>query len=202
MASTLLKSAYDVIREARELRLAQNRAALAELLPDDVIITTTTTANSSGNQQPKKKRKKELTEPTRKSQRLEDLKNPTLPTSNSTIDENNNEEQDDDDNDDDDVDYDMRLKIQRLKALHEQRAEAYKNPTATYEHTWMRVKTMNETQLRARIKTIERAKGQHCIVKMRMFGEVLALAGMDELADEAKQSLDRLLALVEKKQSS
>jgi hypothetical protein len=28
------------------------------------------------------------------------------------------------------------------------------------------------------------------------------LAGMDELADEAKQSLDRLLALVEKKQSS
>ena len=59
------------------------------------------------------------------------------------------------------------------------------NPTATYEHTWMRVRTMSEKGLSTRVKVIERSLGQHCIVKLRMFAEVLILSGMDDLAAEA-----------------
>ncbi len=59
------------------------------------------------------------------------------------------------------------------------------NPTATYEHTWMRVRTMSEKGLSTRVKAIERALGQHCIVKLRMFAEVLILSGMDDIAAEA-----------------
>ena len=46
-------------------------------------------------------------------------------------------------------------------------AEAGKeNPTATYGHCLMRVRTMSHKQLVNRIKTIERAKGKHCVIKM------------------------------------
>ena len=46
-------------------------------------------------------------------------------------------------------------------------AEAGKeNPTATYAHCLMRVRTMSHKQLIQRIKTIERAKGKHCVIKM------------------------------------
>jgi hypothetical protein len=49
-------------------------------------------------------------------------------------------------------------------------AEAGKqNPTATYEHCLMRVRTMSHKQLQNRIRTIERAKGKHCVVKMVRF---------------------------------
>lgn len=93
----------------------------------------------------------------------------------------------------------MEFKLERLRALHEATGQTYKNPTATYEHTWMRVKTMSEAALKNRIKAIERALGQHCIVKMRMFGEVLILADMLELAQLANESLARLEALVDPK---
>ena len=61
----------------------------------------------------------------------------------------------------------------------------------------MRVRTMSEKALRTRVKVIERACGQHCIVKMRQFAEVLILAGMDELAQDAEAALTRLLTLAE-----
>ena len=50
---------------------------------------------------------------------------------------------------------------------------AKKNPTATYEHCLMRVKTMTEKALGNRVKAIERAAGKHCVVKMAIFKSCL-----------------------------
>ena len=49
----------------------------------------------------------------------------------------------------------------------------------------MRVRTMSKKRLFTRVKVIERALGQHCIVKLQMFAEVLILAGMEEVAAAA-----------------
>jgi hypothetical protein len=89
----------------------------------------------------------------------------------------------------------MNRRIERLKAMHKERQSEYKNPTATYEHTWMRVRTMGEKALLNRVKTIERCMGQHCLVKMRMFAEVLLLADKEELGKAASEALERLLTL-------
>ena len=58
-------------------------------------------------------------------------------------------------------------------------------PTATYEHTVMRVETMTGKKLYTRVKVIERTAGQYAVLKMRMFAEVLLLEGMEEIANEA-----------------
>mmetsp|Transcript_12919 Transcript_12919/g.15434 ORF Transcript_12919/g.15434 Transcript_12919/m.15434 type:complete len:278 (-) Transcript_12919:190-1023(-) len=65
--------------------------------------------------------------------------------------------------------------------------------TASYKHTLMRVRTMNEAGLGRRIKAIERAAGQHAVVKMRLFARVLCLEGYDDLAFDASASLERLI---------
>jgi hypothetical protein len=48
-------------------------------------------------------------------------------------------------------------------------ATAKENPTATYEHCLMRVRTMSGKGLANRIRAIERAAGKHCVVKMAVF---------------------------------
>lgn len=45
---------------------------------------------------------------------------------------------------------------------------------------------MSTKRLSTRVKVIERALGQHCIVKLQMFAEVLILAGLQDIAEEAK----------------
>ena len=72
---------------------------------------------------------------------------------------------------------------------------ARKNPTATYEHCLMRVKTMTEKGLLNRVKVIERAAGSHCVVKMAIFKSCLQDEGMWELAEVASDALERLKAL-------
>jgi hypothetical protein len=72
---------------------------------------------------------------------------------------------------------------------------ARKNPTATYEHCLMRVKTMTEKGLMNRVKAIERAAGKHCVVKMAIFKSCLQDEGMWELAEVASDALERLKAL-------
>jgi hypothetical protein len=72
---------------------------------------------------------------------------------------------------------------------------ARKNPTATYEHCLMRVKTMTEKGLLNRVKVIERAAGTHCVVKMAIFKSCLQDEGMWELAEVASDALERLKAL-------
>jgi len=90
----------------------------------------------------------------------------------------------------------MEKKIERLRDLHEKESTGYKNPTATYEHTWMRVRTMTDKKLEQRIKVIENARGLHCKFKMRMFAEVLILANKSYLAKKAEEALKRLENLV------
>jgi len=72
---------------------------------------------------------------------------------------------------------------------------AQENPTATYEHCLMRVRTMTEKALRNRVKAIERAAGKHCVVKMAIFKSCLQDEDMWELTEVASEALERLKAL-------
>lgn len=73
---------------------------------------------------------------------------------------------------------------------------AKENPTATYEHCLMRVRTMTEKRLASRVKVIERAAGKHCVVKMAIFKSCLQDEGMWDLAKYASEALERLKALL------
>lgn len=70
------------------------------------------------------------------------------------------------------------------------------NPTATYEHCLMRVKSMTEKGLINRIRAIERAAGKHCVVKMAIFKSCLQDEDMWELAQLASDALERLKGLL------
>jgi hypothetical protein len=72
---------------------------------------------------------------------------------------------------------------------------ARENPTATYEHCLMRVRTMTEKGLKNRVKAIERAAGKHCVVKMGIFKCCLQDENMWDLAELASEALERLKAL-------
>ena len=79
------------------------------------------------------------------------------------------------------------LRVRQLDHLHAGEAEHYDTRhagaqrrasvvgTASYRHTLMRVRTMDENALARRIKAIERAKGKHAVIKMRLFARVLFL---------------------------
>jgi hypothetical protein len=198
MAEALLQSAYQVAREANIRRNEAELRALGLLGAegDDAHV-----AQGCG---PKRKRERVSAprapaEPERKSRRLARLApdGSELPEGHADRGESADGEVDELDNNLQDAHrVTMERKIARLKALHEANATSYKNPTATYEHTWMRVKSMSEPALARRVAVIEKACGQHCIVKMRMFAEVLIIAGMPELAEQAKEALGRLQSLV------
>lgn len=72
---------------------------------------------------------------------------------------------------------------------------ARENPTATYEHCLMRVRTMTKNALLTRVKVIERAAGKHCVVKMAIFKSCLQDEGMWDIAKKASQALERLKGL-------
>eukprot|EP00980_Cylindrotheca_fusiformis_P012642 scaffold3086_cov75-Cylindrotheca_fusiformis.AAC.8 len=62
-----------------------------------------------------------------------------------------------------------------------------------YQHTSMRIQSMSEKALKRRIQVIERAAGKQCFIKMKMFQKCLQDNEMWELADLAKNALERLL---------
>ena len=73
----------------------------------------------------------------------------------------------------------------RLRAAKEVAAAgadkaAMENPTASYAHCLMRVKTMSEKALLTRVKRIENAAGKHCIVKMAVFKCCLQVRSAEE----------------------
>eukprot|EP00804_Cyclotella_cryptica_P017638 CCRYP_006771-RA/>CCRYP_006771-RA protein AED:0.36 eAED:0.36 QI:809/1/1/1/0.33/0/4/2079/230 len=70
------------------------------------------------------------------------------------------------------------------------------NPTASYEHCLMRVRTMSEKGLKNRIRAIERAAGKHCVVKMAIFKSCLQDEGLWEIAEMAADALERLKGLL------
>lgn len=69
------------------------------------------------------------------------------------------------------------------------------NPTATYDHCLMRVRTMTDKALANRVKAIERACGKHCVVKMAIFKSCLQDEGYWDLAALASDALERLKGL-------
>lgn len=83
----------------------------------------------------------------------------------------------------------------RMAELGAEKA-AQENPTATYEHCLMRVRTMAPKALARRVQAIERAVGKHCVVKMAIFKSCLQDEEMWELAETAGESLERLKALL------
>ncbi len=72
---------------------------------------------------------------------------------------------------------------------------AIENPTATYQHCLMRVRTMTEKGLTNRVKAIERAAGKHCVVKMALFKSCLQDEGLWDLSELAAAALERLKTL-------
>lgn len=72
---------------------------------------------------------------------------------------------------------------------------AQENPTATYEHCLMRVRTMTDKALATRVKVIERAAGKHSVVKMAIFKSCLQDEGKWELAELSSEALERLKAM-------
>ena len=108
---------------------------------------------------------------------------------------------------DDDDDEDRLARVEECRLVRLQRAlelsnqvnaakkAAKENPTATYEHALMRVRTMTHKALINRIKTIERATGKHCVIKMAIFKCCLQDENLWELAELANQALERLKGL-------
>lgn len=87
-----------------------------------------------------------------------------------------------------------QLAALRVMEAGEEKA-AKENPTATYEHCLIRVRTMTEKGLQNRVKAIERAAGKHCVVKMAIFKSCLQDEDMWDLAELASKALERLKAL-------
>lgn len=84
----------------------------------------------------------------------------------------------------------QRAALEVAKAGHAMAGK--ENPTATYEHCLMRIRTLTEKKLLARVKSIERAVGKHCVVKMAIFKSCLQDEGMWEIAEKASEALERL----------
>lgn len=89
----------------------------------------------------------------------------------------------------------VRLRAANALAACGGEEAAKKNPTATYEHCLMRVRSMNEKGLSNRVKAIERAAGKHCIIKMAVFKSCLQDENLWDLATQASEALERLKAL-------
>lgn len=89
----------------------------------------------------------------------------------------------------------VRLRAANALAACGGEAVAKQNPTATYEHCLMRVRSMTEKGLANRIKAIERAAGKHCIIKMAIFKSCLQDENLWDLAALSSEALERLKGL-------
>lgn len=203
-ARILVKSAYEI---NRDLRVQRNKQILADLFGNGTTTTPNNNNNNNNNDQddndnkektaikPRKRKKvaeEDVLLPKRKSPRFQ----PNAIVENaSTIPPLAEQEEQEEEAINEVDDEEMKLRIEKLQALHTARGTEIKNPTATYQHTWMRVKTMSDKALETRIRVIEKAQGQHALVKMQMFTEVLLLAGKEQLSNLALAALQRLLKL-------
>mmetsp|Transcript_9588 Transcript_9588/g.18005 ORF Transcript_9588/g.18005 Transcript_9588/m.18005 type:complete len:222 (+) Transcript_9588:48-713(+) len=163
-------------------------------------LKTTTSSSASGK---KKKRKNvqvdtQMDAPTRrKSLRLQGIgaEGVTITTVAATTDANT-----------DVIAAEREARIQECRQVRLRAAKAFaechgaekaaeENPTASYEHCLMRVRSMSEKGLLNRVKAIERAAGKHCVVKMAIFKSCLQDEGLWDLAEQASEALERLKAL-------
>lgn len=220
MAAELLRSAYEV---ARDERIARNKQLMQDLDLVSTTTTSASSSNvavAAPSSKPPRKRQQRLPtdEPLRRSSRHVPKDPETIArealdearalearreahrvkrlSSSTRTSRDREEREEEEDEDEEQIPYtaaEMREKISQLEALHEDRGTSYRNPTATYEHTYMRIRTMSNKALRTRVKVIENARGRDCVVKMRMFAEMLLLCAKPSLARGAQEALDRLL---------
>ena len=218
-AAGALMSAYEIARAARirenqqfmeQLGLSNAKKHLAQAagVTKTKASASSSSSSSSTNTKPRKRKaNRPPPGPSRRSSRLKgDATQLVALTGSETFEE---VEYDSDDNV---IVSETSRTAEEMKVLEalrkENRAQLYKEllgrhnenglklpPTATYEHTVMRVETMSEKRLHTRVKVIERAAGQYAVLKMRMFAEVLVLEGMEDIAKEAEEALARLLQL-------
>ena len=211
MASSLeLKTQYEAERDAR---VARNRAMMQSLgIHTNDILThsrqnerTSASKRATGASDSKKRKTSSAASvstsnaPARRSRRLK-----AAPSSSKRA-----RGAGDDDDNDDGGDYggedEVELDDEETRRLHDVAAAAYARRhagkqerasivgTASYQHTLMRVRTMDESALGRRIDAIERAKGKHAVIKMRLFARVLFLEGLEVLAGDAAEALERLI---------
>jgi len=183
--------------------LEEQRSNAAALGEDDKAITTSTTTTTIGNEktvlaQPRpssssitKKRKSRVVdgEASRKSLRLQGINVVVDSSTKTTMIEEERIER---------VKECREMRLRSAQVVFEAGLEvaAKENPTATYDHCLMRVRSMSEKGLGNRIKAIERSVGKHCVVKMAIFKSCLQDEGLWTLADLAAESLERLKGLV------
>ena len=211
MASSLeLKTQYEAERDAR---VARNRAMMQSLgIHTNDILThsrqnerTSASKRATGASESKKRKTSSAASvstsnaPARRSRRLKAAPSSSKRASGAG----------DDDDNDDGGDYggedEVELDDEETRRLHDVAAAAYARRhagkqerasivgTASYQHTLMRVRTMDESALGRRIDAIERAKGKHAVIKMRLFARVLFLEGLEVLAGDAAEALERLI---------
>lgn len=205
MATSSSFSAYEV---ARAQNIERNNARLRAL--GLITISEEQTSNHSAwnrdlgptkaKNNPKDKSKKRLSAstsrgpPTRRSKRLKEAEGSCSSNADSingseTMDRQQQEEES----------HEQRVRncreARQRAALKLQASDQNKNPTATYDHCLMRVRTMTTKSLANRVKVIERAAGKHCVVKMAIFKSCLQDEGQWQLAQLASEALERLKAL-------
>lgn len=89
----------------------------------------------------------------------------------------------------------MKLALRFASQTDAEKKAAKENPSASYEHCTMRIRTMTDKALANRVKAIERAAGKHSVIKMAIFKSCLQDFGKWDLAYLANQALERLKAL-------
>jgi RNA-binding protein YhbY len=162
----------------------------------------TSKTSPNDNKSKSKKRKCPEASPTRKSLRLQS-KHPDGVERVVVVDKTTTD--DDDDSHNESLKQERQARIQECREVRLRRAvevseqgaaqAARENPTASYEHCLMRVRTMTEKGLSNRVKSIERAAGKHSVIKMAIFKSCLQDQGLWDLAEIASKALERLKAL-------
>jgi len=187
--------ARNIARNNKRLRELGLISALEEKVSNDAALGIHASASSIGGGKKRKTSPSTPLSPTRKSTRLQGL-DPDgkpledMPPPTTSHEERRRQRQ---------AIIEECREARQLVALRVMEAgaeqAAKENPTATYEHCLMRVRTMSDKGLRNRVKAIERAAGKHCVVKMALFKSCLQDEDMWDIAELATQALERLKAL-------
>ena len=167
--------------EQRLANIARNRAVMIKLglIDEDVAEHEKATTKEKKKATQKKRREPVApTEPTRRSKRLA-----------GAAEEEPEQQQEEEE---EEAPEHALEKAEHLRWAGQQKRASVVG-TASYEHTLMRVRSMSDKALWTRLKTIERAKGQHAVAKMRLFGRIAFLEKKHDLAEACVDALARLI---------
>lgn len=137
---------------------------------------------------------KQLTEPLRKSLRVQGKGPEGMPIPDKEDDADDEEETDQRRRRVEECRQARQLAALRYSELSDAEKKAAKeNPTATYAHCLHRVRTMTEKALYNRVRVIERSAGKHCVIKMAIFKSCLQDEDMWDLADGKQHTIPNMM---------